>query len=316
MVLDAYGIQIFGAIFFIMVILLLCIIQAIKTKNKIKTQFDRYQMLSQTSNEYLYEYHVKTKHLDLSKRCFELFGDNNNLTELKNAFDKALMNHENTIPVIELTVANGEKRFFKSVNSFLFNNKGKIYSMIGKLVDINEEEAEKKKLIKKSETDGLTGIYNAITTKNLITERIKSAASNEKDALIVIDCDKYKNINDTYGHLQGDKVLVNISNALIKTFRSTDIIGRIGGDEFCVYMRDIPSPKFVVSRCQHLKELIEKLNRGYDATISMGIAILGDETSYEDLFRKADKALYAAKKKGGNQVQLSDDKERDIDTKT
>ena len=316
MVLDAYGIQIFGAIFFIMVILLLCIIQAIKTKNKIKTQFDRYQMLSQTSNEYLYEYHVKTKHLDLSKRCFELFGDNNNLTELKNAFDKALMNHENTIPVIELTVANGEKRFFKSVNSFLFNNKGKKYSMIGKLVDINEEEAEKKKLIKKSETDGLTGIYNAITTKNLITERIKSAASNEKDALIVIDCDKYKNINDTYGHLQGDKVLVNISNALIKTFRSTDIIGRIGGDEFCVYMRDIPSPKFVVSRCQHLKELIEKLNRGYDATISMGIAILGDETSYEDLFRKADKALYAAKKKGGNQVQLSDDKERDIDTKT
>ena len=94
MVLDAYGIQIFGAIFFIMVILLLCIIQAIKTKNKIKTQFDRYQMLSQTSNEYLYEYHVKTKHLDLSKRCFELFGDNNNLTELKNAFDKALQTED------------------------------------------------------------------------------------------------------------------------------------------------------------------------------------------------------------------------------
>jgi len=307
MILEAYGLQIFGAILLTMTILLISIIRNVRIKNEIRNQYERYQMLSKISNEYLYEYHVKTKHIELSKSSIELFGDNHNLSELKYAFDKALMNHENTIPVIELPVANGEKRFFKSVNSFLFNDKGKIYSMIGKLIDINEEEVEKKKLIKRSETDGLTGLYNAITTKNLITERIKSVGLNVKDALIVIDCDKYKDINDTYGHLQGDNVLVNISKGLNKTFRQTDIIGRIGGDEFCVYMRDIPSSDFVVSRCQQLKDLIEKTNSDFKVTISMGIAILGDETSYDDLFRKADKALYVAKKKGGNQLQLSDD---------
>jgi len=310
MILDAYGMQIFGAVFFIMVILSISIIYTVKAKNEIKIQYERYQMLSRTSNEYLYEYHVKTKNLELSKRCIELFGDIHNLSELKAAFDKALINYENTIQIIELPVANGEKRFFKSVNSFLFNDKGKIYSIIGKLVDINEEEAEKKKLIKKSETDGLTGLYNAITTRSLITERIKSANSNVRDALIVIDCDKYKDINDTYGHLQGDKVLLSISEALIQTFGNTkDIIGRIGGDEFCVYIRDIPSSDFVVSRCQQLKALFEKLNSSIKVTVSIGIALLRDETSYDDLFRKADKALYDAKKKGGDQIQLSDGKE-------
>ena len=186
----------------------------------------------------------------------------------------------------------------------LWDDKGKVYSIIGKLIDINEEEEEKKKLIEKSETDGLTGIYNAITTKSLITDRIKSAGSDEKDALIVIDCDKYKEINDTYGHLQGDKVLANISKALTLTFRKTDIIGRIGGDEFCVYLRNVPSSDFIVSKCQQLKVLIQELNRGINVTVSIGISLLGDEKSYDDLFQKADKALYDVKAKGGNQIQF------------
>lgn len=304
MVLDAYGIQIFGAILLVMVILLISIIHNVRVKNEIKMQYERHQMLSQTSNEYLYEYHVKTKHLELSKSCIELFGDIHNLSELLTAFDKALENHENTIPIIELPIANGEKRFFKSVNSLLCNDKGKVYSLIGKLVDIDDEEKEKMKLIKKSETDGLTGIYNAATTRDLITERIKSTGSNARDALIVIDCDKYKAINDTYGHLQGDKVLVNIGKGLTQSFRQTDIIGRIGGDEFCVYMMDVPSTEFVVSKCHQLKVLIEELNTGLNVSVSIGISMLGEETSYEDLFAKADKALYEAKRRGGDQIAI------------
>lgn len=304
MILDAYGIQIFGTIVIIMTILLISIVYNVRAKNEIKIQYERYQILSQTSNEYLYEYHVKTKRLELSKNCIELFGDNYNLSELTTAIEKALIHHETIIPSIELPIAGSGKHIFKSVNSFLYDDKEKVYSVIGKLIDIHEEETEKKKLIKKSETDGLTGIYNAITTRNLITERIKSAGSNVRDALIVIDCDKYKYINDTYGHLQGDMVLVKISKGLIQIFRKTDIIGRIGGDEFCVYMKNIPSSDFVISKCQQLKGLIKELSGGFNVTVSMGIALLGDETSYDDLFKKADKALYDAKKKGGDRIQF------------
>jgi hypothetical protein len=104
--------------------------------------------------------------------------------------------------------------------------------------------------------------------------------------------------------LQGDNVLVNISKALTKAFRKTDIVGRIGGDEFCVYMSNIPSSEFVVSKCRQFQVLIEKLNRDINVTVSIGISLLEDDKSYDDLFQKADKALYNAKKKGGNQIQF------------
>lgn len=303
MILEAYGIQIFGAVFLVMAILLLSIARNIRAKNELKIQYERYQMLSQTSNEYLYEYHVKTKHLELSKNCIELFGSSDNLSGLKDALNQALIDFENTIPVIELPIASGEKCLFKSVNSLIYDDRGRVYSIIGKLIDVSKEEAEKQELIKRSETDGLTGIYNALTARNLITKSIQSSGSNAKDALIIIDCDKFKAINDTYGHLQGDKVLVSISKGLTQTFRKTDIIGRIGGEEFCVYMRDIPSLDFAITKCKHLMALIRELNREHLVTVSIGIALLDGEKSYDDLFRKADNALYEAKKNGGDQIK-------------
>ena len=304
MIVEAYGIQIFGAIFLVMAILVLNIVHNIRAKNELRIQYERYQMLSQTSNEYLYEYYIKTRHLELSKNCIQLFGNRDNLTELEAAFHQAFINLENTAPIIELPIANGVKGLFKSVSSPIYDDKGRVYSIIGKLIDVSEEEAEKQELIKKSEMDGLTGLYNVSTAKNLITESIINASSNVIEALIIIDCDKFKAINDTYGHLQGDKVLVNISRALTQSFRNSDIKGRIGGDEFCVYMRDIPSTDFVVTKCHQLITLIGELNRGYHVTVSIGISLLSDEKSYDDLFRKADNALYEAKKNGGAQMQF------------
>ena len=304
MIIEAYGVQIFGAIILTMAILLYSIVYNVRAKNEIKIQYERYQMLSQTSNEYLYEYNVKTRNLELSKNCIELFGNSDNLSELITAFNKVFINPENTTSIIELPVANGEKGLFKSVNSFLYDDKGHAYSIIGKLIDISEEEAEKQELIKKSETDGMTGIYNAVTTKNLINDIIKNPVSNSKGALIIIDCDNFKDINDTQGHLIGDQVLVNISKAMIQTFRKTDTIGRIGGDEFYVYMQDISSHDFVVSKCQKLMDLISELNKGYDVTISIGISFLEGEKSYDALFKKADIALYDAKNSGRNCVKI------------
>lgn len=305
MIINAYGIQIFASIFLVMVMLLLSIVHNIRAKNELKIQYERHQMLSQTSNEYLYEYYVRTKHLELSENCIQLFGNSDNLQELEDVLNQALINVKNTMPIIELPIIGGKKGLFKSVNSPIHDDKGRVYSIIGKLIDVSEEEAEKRELIKKSEIDGLTGLYNASTARDLINENIKNADSNATDALILIDCDKFKAINDTYGHLQGDKVLVNISKGLTQTFRKTDIIGRIGGDELCVYMRNIPSPDFVVSKCQQLMALVQELNRDCHVTVSIGVSLLNDEKSFDDLFKKADNALYEAKKRGGDDYTLT-----------
>ena len=96
-------------------------------------------MLSQTSNEYIYEYYVKADRLELSKNCIELFGDLYNLSLLSAVLNKALRNPENTVSNIELSVTDGEKHIFKSVNSFIYDSRGRVYSIIGKLIDISEE---------------------------------------------------------------------------------------------------------------------------------------------------------------------------------
>ncbi len=158
--------------------------------------------------------------------------------------------------------------------------------------------AEKEELLTLSQLDGLTGLCNALTTKSLIGKSLKNRDSHKKDALLIIDCDNFKRINDTYGHLKGDEALKNIATNLRLAFRQTDIIGRIGGDEFCVYVHDIPSASFVRSKCRQLITAIEKTDESVQLSISMGIAILDNENTYEEIFRKADEALYRAGRRG------------------
>ena len=183
MVLDSYGPEIFGLIMGVMVILLISVIHNVRAKNELRLQYERYQILAQTSNEYLYEYYVKTNRLELTTNCIELFGDGENLEKLKMVFPEFLKSSE-TAPVIELTTAAGEVCFFKSVSSPIFDEKGRPYSIIGKLIDVSREETEKQELIRKSETDGMTGLYNSSTARRLIAERLASAPVDAVDALL------------------------------------------------------------------------------------------------------------------------------------
>ncbi len=205
-------------------------------------------------------------------------------------------------PIIKLPLVNGGIGVFRIVCSNAYDEKNRPHSVIGKLINITDEMMEKEKLITKSQLDGLTGLYNIVTTEKLITQSIKNRKKDNRDALIIIDCDNFKNINDTLGHLKGNMVLKNISEGLRATFRQTDIIGRIGGDEFCVYMHNVSSAEFVYSKCRQLSDLVEELNKSFVIRLSMGIAILEEENTYEGLFKQADDAMYLAKRKGGAQI--------------
>ena len=202
-------------------------------------------------------------------------------------------------------VIDGEKRFFE-IDAIPLGDPRDVNTRILKSIrDVTEERKIQEKLKQLATIDSLSGLFNRAEFMNLAKKEFAWAKSNNEElSVLIMDVDNFKVINDTYGHLQGDKVLVNISKALTLTFRKTDIIGRIGGDEFCVYLRNVPSSDFIVSKCQQLKVLIQELNRGINVTVSIGISLLGDEKSYDDLFQKADKALYDVKAKGGNQIQF------------
>ena len=112
-----------------------------------------------------------------------------------------------------------------------------------------------------------------MTTKKLITESIVKKENKDIDAFILIDCDDFKSINDTHGHLVGNQVLESISKIMKLTFRKSDICGRIGGDEFCIYVKDIPSIEFVHEKIQELRVQLKEVSTVESASVSIGIVL-------------------------------------------
>ena len=174
----------------------------------------------------------------------------------------------------------------------------------GRLRNINEEKLQQLKLAHEAEHDLLTGFLNKTATQREAERYLMSIARmNKESALIIVDADNFKAINDNFGHLFGDAVLTDMAMAIEKNFRRTDIFGRIGGDEFVVLVRDLPS---IADLEEHCQQLIGSLTRKYDNdgeelpfSVSIGIARYPEHgKKYAELFAKADRALYESKEKG------------------
>ena len=150
------------------------------------------------------------------------------------------------------------------------------------------------------EHDVMTGLLNKIAFQEIV-DRILHIDADATSALLVIDVDNFKGVNDEFGHAVGDKVLIAIAHELQNTFRKTDIIGRFGGDEFVVLMTQLPDSHVARKKAEEiiksvLFRCLKQLN--VSASVSVGIAISGDRDTQLSLFEKADQALYEAKRTG------------------
>jgi diguanylate cyclase (GGDEF)-like protein len=158
--------------------------------------------------------------------------------------------------------------------------------------------------------DPLTRIYNASATRKLAKAYIEASAENAA-TLLVIDLDDFKQVNDKYGHMFGDVVLVQTAKILEELFRPEDIVGRIGGDEFMVLMKGAADLSLVAQLCRKLNEslltmFVDQLPM-CKPSCSIGIAQFPDHAnSYFDLFSCADRALYYAKVNGKQQYVVFD----------
>lgn len=174
-------------------------------------------------------------------------------------------------------------------------------------IDITDIHQEQENLVNKAEFDALTGLLNRATIQSNVMQTLTSNG-NSVHGLLMIDTDNFKMFNDTYGHAFGDQVLQLIAKVLQKSFRSTDIIGRFGGDEFMVMLKDVHSLEIVLSLANQLSENLtkacieEKLPEV--VSLSIGVTISNKNDTFETLFLRADKALYMSKEKGKNQVSF------------
>ncbi|MGL5259068.1 MAG: GGDEF domain-containing protein [Lachnospiraceae bacterium] len=182
--------------------------------------------------------------------------------------------------------------------------------------NIDSEKRLELEVKERAERDTLTGLYNHGMTKKLVNEFIKSQKKlSYKGALLILDIDNFKQINDNFGHSFGDEVLCSISNKLKSCFRcgsnneflrkEDDIIGRTGGDEFMVFVKT-PNLEGLPARLQKICELLHvtyTTDSGRDITIStsIGIALITSSSDdFKTLYSKADVALYISKGNGKN----------------
>lgn len=164
------------------------------------------------------------------------------------------------------------------------------------------------RLDSEAKSDKLTGLYNKISYE----EEVKNELANNPDlqyALFLFDLDNFKGVNDNYGHIVGDQVLSGISTIIKKQFRESDIIGRIGGDEFSAFIklgdRDNNFDNILTTKCLALCQAFQSVyidkSKKKKMSVSIGVALVSDsDGTFETLYKNADKALYESKHAGKN----------------
>ncbi len=177
-----------------------------------------------------------------------------------------------------------------------------IVGVIGKIR--NDEKS--KSLENKADTDQLTGLYNKVATERKIKEYM-AEHPDEKAVMFLLDIDNFKKINDTMGHAFGDEVLQTLGRQIRAEFRASDILGRVGGDEFMIFLCNMKQESIIFSEAERVERFFMHFQAGeyvkYSVTASIGAAIFPKNAQeFEDLYKNADRALYLAKSRGKNQL--------------
>lgn len=224
--------------------------------------------------------------------------------------------HEKTCEEMQLIILNAKGvRIPVTINAHIskddciywsfFNasKRDKLYGELIKTRETLEEQAEQLKLL--ASTDELTGLLNRREMKKrsiLVLEQ--TARSHQSVSLLMLDIDYFKKINDTFGHLAGDRVLKELGHELKAFCRKTDLVARIGGEEFLIMLPDTNKTDTLLF-CKRLHELIAKIKVGnHPIHVSIGASICNDKISFTDFHAQADKAVYKAKDLGRNRTEV------------
>ena len=292
-------------------------------EHELKTAIERNQIIVDQSGGIVFEWDLLSDTMYCSPKWEQHFGyppasqnygaqmgiathfHPDDLPLVRNAIDQ-IKSHLDSI-TIDVRVADSNAKYLwtRIAATAYLNENGQLTRIVGILQDIDALKQAELALKERAERDSLTKLLNKASTQQLVTEYLTERDEQAKAAILILDLDNFKSVNDNYGHLYGDSVLSQVGAGLKRLFRSHDIIGRIGGDEFLILMRDIPNEELVHSRCELLldtfRDLLEQTSPGLNVSCSIGAALIpAHGIGYSDLFRRADEALYLSKSAGKN----------------
>lgn len=306
-----------------------CFVMEITVRKKIeeeaKINEERFRIaLAQTDNT-IFDYDIKSRvmiHGDRSAESYGLKQRTENVPE--SLLEMGVVHPDSSEAFLEMyqQICSGEKSasclvktrlkdgmfvWRKIIMTTIFDENQNPVNAVGILEDVDEQVRREEDLRHQMQRDTLTGLYN----RGYMVSRIREGLENRKDgivqAMIIIDIDDFKRVNDQYGHVFGDYVLSESGKRISSCFRKDEIIGRIGGDEFITFIDNLQSESAAVVCAQRIvKEFDDDFtDRGMALKVSCSVGLATcpkDGETFEVLYQNADIALYQAKKTGKNKA--------------
>ena len=237
------------------------------------------------------------------KTDLEIRKDKDNARRAMEADRHILETGEGTDYIIQEN-EDGVLEYLQLIKRPVYDEDGRISGIIALINNVTDHQLLKLELEKRAKTDALTGLLNKRAAQELMQMFLSGQQSEgARCALLMIDVDLFKRINDTFGHAEGDRVLAEIGRTIKNSCRAEDVAARIGGDEFLILMRSVSSCDNATRLAERLQNQVQRAFRddplaGY-VSLSIGIAMSSDHaTRLEELFKDADSALYKVKAGG------------------
>lgn len=292
----------------------------------------RYRFALEVTNDVAFELDLKSKQIHLDdRRFFDLVKRNpergyytdikEDLLRIVHPDDREEVNLRFSLPYImamakegneilscECRIQNMDKNYVWILGQMtpIKDSQGRVVKLIGNIKNIDDRVRKQVEVSPIEQKDSLTGLLDKESTESAIQLSIGQAEKEESGAMFLIDINDFKGVNDKMGRLYGDAVLSYFTAELIKIFRSTDIVGRVGGDEFLVFFLGSPTIDVIESKAAQICKIFrdsgmeeQQMDR---ASISLGVALFPEQGStYQELFKKAEDALQEAKNRGKDQ---------------
>ena len=242
---------------------------------------------------------------------FEKFSENLNLNKTFHPEDEGKIRYiisqrnDFRLQVRMRTSEEEPYRWYEIEFNLLTDEDNNALGYVGSIHDIDELKASTLEFKNKSQHDSLTGLYNNASIKEIIEEYFQHNGKEKTNALVILDLDDFKNVNDTYGHRFGDRVIKAAADTLNNTFGENDLTARIGGDEFLVFCKDILDMSSVNEKVKKMFDNFAENPVGeeekYIIKASVGISVSPqDGNTFKRLFDKADRNMYKVKRSGKN----------------
>ncbi len=303
--------------------------ERLQSEEKLRKSEERFHLLTRATNDAVWDFDLLKNEYWLSEEFEKVFGYKLNDTQtidfelwwqnIHPEERERVMSSFNETMKSDAEFWSEEYSFHRADGGYVFvldrgyiirNESGKAVRAIGTMMDITQRKQAEEIIRYQAVYDQLTGLPNRILFNERLTAALRQAKKNKKMlAVMFLDLDRFKKINDTLGHAAGDRLLESFAGRISDTLRSTDTVARWGGDEFTVLLPDLNCLEDAVKTAQriidYLKPPFKLEEQPFHVSSSIGIAVYpNDGEDAETLVKNADAALYRAKDMGRNNYQL------------